>query len=176
MTVTVTGTNEAPTITGGVADAALLEQPGVTDAVSLDSTGGTINGMIRGVDQVLELARIDAGRFELQLGAVELPEVAGRAERVFAPLAREKGLLFRVELGDEVPEVIFTDRQRLDQILTNLLGNAIKFTDRGEVALRIHREGPRVAFAVSDTGVGVAAADRARVARAHWNLRDRSTT
>ena len=112
---------------------------------------------------MLELARIDAGRFELQLGPVEIPEVAGRADRVFAPLAREKGLLFRVEVGDEVPEAIFTDRQRLDQILTNLLGNAIKFTDRGEVALRIHREGPRVAFAVSDTGVGVAPVDQARI-------------
>ena len=48
---------------------------------------------------MLDLARIEAGRFELQLGPVELAEVAGRAERVFAPLAREKGLLFRVEVG-----------------------------------------------------------------------------
>ena len=55
-----------------------------------------------------------------------------------------------------MPESIVTDRQRLDQILTNLLGNAIKFTDAGEVAFRIHREGPWVAFAVSDTGVAVA--------------------
>jgi signal transduction histidine kinase len=115
------------------------------------------------IDQVLDLARLEAGRLELQLGPVAVAEVAGRAERVFAPLAREKGLLFRVELGAEVPHSIETDRQRLDQILTNLLGNAIKFTDRGEVALHIHGNGPRVSFGVRDTGVGVAAADQERI-------------
>jgi signal transduction histidine kinase len=115
------------------------------------------------IDQVLDLARIEAGRLALQLGPVALAEVAGRAERVFSPLARERGLLFRVDLGSEAPESIETDRQRLDQILTNLLGNAIKFTTRGEVALRIHSGGGWVSFAVSDTGVGIAAADQERI-------------
>lgn len=62
-----------------------------------------------------------------------------------------------------MPESIHTDRQRLDQILTNLLGNAMKFTDRGEVALCIHRDGSRVSFRVSDTGVGVPLADQQRI-------------
>jgi signal transduction histidine kinase len=115
------------------------------------------------IDQVLDLAKLEAGRLEVQRGPVALPEIAGRVERVFAPLAREKGLAFRVELGAEVPEFIHTDRQRLDQVLTNLLGNAIKFTDRGEVALRIHGDGSRVSFRVSDTGVGVPLADQQRI-------------
>ena len=115
------------------------------------------------IDQVLDLARIEAGRLEVQRAPVPLLEVAGRVERVFAPLAREKGLVFLVELGAEVPRAIHTDRQRLDQILTNLLGNAIKFTDRGEVALRIHTDASRVSFGVSDTGVGVSPADQQRI-------------
>ena len=115
------------------------------------------------IDQVLDLARIEAGRLELQFGPVTLAEVAGRTERVFSPLAREKGLLFRVDLGSEVPGSIVTDRQRLDQILTNLLGNAIKFTSRGEVALRIRSSDAQVSFAVRDTGVGIAATDQERI-------------
>jgi len=115
------------------------------------------------IDQVLDLARIEAGRLELHLDPVSLSEVAGRAERVFAPLARDKGLLFRVELGAGIPETIRTDRQRLDQILTNLLGNAIKFTERGEVVLHVHGDRPRVAFAVRDTGIGIATEDQQRV-------------
>src|SRR5262249_10476365 len=115
------------------------------------------------IDQVLDLARIEAGRLELHLAPVSLSEVAGRAERVFAPLAREKGLLFRVELGEGLPEEIRTDRQPRGPILTNLLGNAIKSRDGGEVVVHIHGDRARVAFAVRDTGIGISTEDQERV-------------
>jgi CheY-like chemotaxis protein/signal transduction histidine kinase/HAMP domain-containing protein len=128
------------------------------------------------INQVLDLAKVESGRQEIEIAAVPLREIAARAERVFAPLARDKGLAFGVTLADGLPDELATDRRRLEQILTNLLGNAIKFTQRGEVTLRIapapadaklrRRDlapADVVAFSVTDTGLGIAAEDHERV-------------
>ena len=128
------------------------------------------------INQVLDLAKVESGRQEIEIGPVTLEEIAERARRVFAPLASEKGLAFSVALGPDLPETISTDRRRLEQIVTNLLGNAIKFTARGEVLFRIEAAPPNasfrradllardaLAFVVSDTGLGIAAEDHERV-------------
>ncbi|HEY8924391.1 MAG TPA: response regulator [Polyangia bacterium] len=128
------------------------------------------------INQVLDLAKVESGKQEVHVEEVQLGELAARLERVFGPLARDKALGFTVEVSADAPPRITTDRQRLEQILNNLLGNAIKFTARGQVALRIGRppsgtrlgrEGLRhdeaVAFSVSDTGVGIAQADQERI-------------
>jgi CheY-like chemotaxis protein/signal transduction histidine kinase len=120
------------------------------------------------INQVLDLAKIESGKQQVHIEPVILQEIAQRAERVFGPLARDKKLRFLVELAPGTPESILTDRQRLDQIINNLLGNAIKFTDRGQVTLRIGRPDSQlslrrndldpahtVAFTVTDTGIGI---------------------
>jgi CheY-like chemotaxis protein len=133
----------------------------------------TIHGagkdLLQLINQVLDLAKIESGKQDASFEPVSLREVAERVERIFAPLARDKGLTLTVEVAGELPASIRTDKQRIDQILTNLLGNAIKFTERGSVSLRIAppepgsrltRAGldPRrvVAFIVRDTGIGIA--------------------
>jgi CheY-like chemotaxis protein len=128
------------------------------------------------INQVLDLAKVESGKQEVRVEAVDLAELAARLERVFGPLVRDKGLLFVVQVAPDVPAHVATDRQRLEQILNNLLGNAIKFTSRGQVTLRIARPTPgtrlrrdglrpdqTVAFSVSDTGLGIAAADQDRI-------------
>ncbi|HTA21246.1 MAG TPA: ATP-binding protein, partial [Polyangia bacterium] len=128
------------------------------------------------INQVLDLAKVESGRQEIVVEPAPLAELVARAERVFGPLARDKGLTFSVTVAPGLPAEIETDRRRLEQILTNLLGNAIKFTKQGEVALRIEAAGADVAlrrqdaapgdfiaFAVSDTGLGIAAEDHERV-------------
>jgi CheY-like chemotaxis protein/signal transduction histidine kinase/HAMP domain-containing protein len=128
------------------------------------------------INQVLDLAKVESGKQEVHVAPVAVHDFADHAERVFGPLARDKGLVLRVEVDPGLPHLIETDRQRTDQILNNLLGNAVKFTPHGQVALRIARPAPgvrfrrqelrpetTVAFAVSDTGVGIAAADLERV-------------
>ncbi|HEX3775804.1 MAG TPA: ATP-binding protein, partial [Polyangiaceae bacterium] len=120
------------------------------------------------INQVLDLAKIEAGRQELELEITDLARFAEHARRVFEPLAQEKGLALRVEFGSDLPATITTDAQRVERIVTNLLGNAIKFTERGEVKLRIARPASNatisrpglsrdacIAFAVSDTGIGI---------------------
>jgi CheY-like chemotaxis protein len=120
------------------------------------------------INQVLDLAKIESGKQQIRIDSVSLRQVAQHLELVFGPLARDKGLKLVVEVSPELPEIVATDRQRLDQILNNLLGNAIKFTERGQVGLRVGRPGPNqrprrgdldpartVVFAVSDTGIGI---------------------
>jgi CheY-like chemotaxis protein len=122
------------------------------------------------INQILDLAKIEAGRQEVYVEPVPIEEVVQQLERIFAPLAADRGLRFTIEVGSEVPPSIRTDRNRLERILTNLLGNAIKFTPRGGVALRVRvpsetvattggagrAQGRLIAFAVSDTGIGIA--------------------
>jgi signal transduction histidine kinase/DNA-binding response OmpR family regulator len=120
------------------------------------------------IDQVLDLAKIEAGKQEVRRGPVALGEIVAHARRTFGPLAADKGLRFTIKVEPGLPDLLSTDGQRVQQILNNLLGNAIKFTPAGQVALRIgrpdakarfHRADLRaertIAFSVSDTGVGV---------------------
>jgi CheY-like chemotaxis protein len=122
------------------------------------------------INQVLDLSKIEAGKHELRVTEAPVRELIGHIERVFLPLARDKGLRFAAEVSTDVPDAVFTDRQRLEQILNNLLGNAIKFTEHGEVILRVTTpaggdpdSGAGILFAVSDTGLGIAPADQTRV-------------
>ncbi|HEY5090755.1 MAG TPA: response regulator, partial [Polyangia bacterium] len=119
------------------------------------------------INQVLDLSKIESGKQEIQVARVPIAEIADHARRFFEPLAADKGLGLVVEIAPGLPETISTDRRRVEQILNNLLGNAIKFTQTGEIALRIGpaalRPDRAVAFAVSDTGVGVAPEHRQRI-------------
>jgi signal transduction histidine kinase/CheY-like chemotaxis protein/HAMP domain-containing protein len=121
------------------------------------------------INQVLDLAKVESGKQEVRIEPVSLADVAEQLEPMFGPLAREKGLTLVVEVAEGLPATIATDRQRLDQILRNLLGNAIKFTREGQVTVRVgrpasaaelHRPDLRpdrtVAVSVSDTGIGIA--------------------
>ncbi|MET0793792.1 MAG: ATP-binding protein, partial [Polyangiaceae bacterium] len=140
---------------------------------TIHSAGGDLLGLI---NQVLDLAKIEAGKQELQLETVGLERFQEYVRRVFQPLAEEKKLALELELGSDLPPKITTDPQRVERILTNLLGNAIKFTDHGKISLRIARPSPEtrftrpelshassIAFSVSDTGIGIARAAQERV-------------
>jgi CheY-like chemotaxis protein len=119
------------------------------------------------INQVLDLSKIESGKHDIDVARVPLADIADHARRIFGPLAADKGLRFTVEIEPGLPETLSTDRQRVEQILNNLLGNAIKFTVAGQVALRIGRallrNQPAVAFAVSDTGLGVAPEHQERI-------------
>jgi signal transduction histidine kinase len=111
---------------------------------------------------ILDLARIEAGRIELFPAPVQLQALLGSVSDIVRLRAEEKGLLFNVVLGEGLPAAVVADEKRLRQVLINLLGNAAKFTDAGHVTLTVDRmQAPteagavRVRFAVSDSGVGI---------------------
>lgn len=123
------------------------------------------------INEVLDLSKIEAGKQDVRLEQVEPSHFVAFARRLFEPTASQKGLRLEIAVDASAPPHLITDRQRVERILLNLLGNAIKFTDNGKVSLRIARltndlaarHGPGVAFEVSDTGVGIPEQARERV-------------
>jgi CheY-like chemotaxis protein len=117
------------------------------------------------INQVLDLAKVESGRQEIEIAPVDPREVGAHLERVFRPLAEDKGLTFDIEVSADVPAALHTDRRRLEQILNNLVGNAIKFTPRGAITVRVRggATGGAVAFSVQDTGLGIAPENHERV-------------
>jgi hypothetical protein len=106
------------------------------------------------INDILDIARIESGRVQLTLTEIDPGETCARALGTVRPLAAERSLELRTNFGD-LPR-IFTDEDKLQQILINLLSNAIKFTERGEIKLEGDAAADQVRFTVRDTGVGIA--------------------
>jgi CheY-like chemotaxis protein/signal transduction histidine kinase len=116
------------------------------------------NDLLALINDVLDLSRIESGKVELLPEAVSIPATIDGLVKTFQPTADQNRLGFSWSVEPGVPEKIETDAQRLGQILKNLLSNAFKFTEKGEVALRVFSpDDGSIAFAVRDTGVGIAA-------------------
>jgi two-component system, sensor histidine kinase and response regulator len=112
------------------------------------------------INDILDFSKIEAGRVELELTDFSLAEVLRTVSDMLGPKAQEKGIGFRVRLAPELPARLNGDPLRLAQVLNNLIGNAVKFTDRGEVVVEVQPGAAEpgavaVRFAVRDTGVGL---------------------
>ncbi len=121
------------------------------------------------INDILDLSKVEAGKMELNPSDVPIKDVESFTKRTFEPVAHQKGLTYIVDIQPEVPTALVTDGQRLQQVLKNLLSNAFKFTEKGEVKLTIRKaeKGKRfasrildqaesvIAFAVQDTGIGI---------------------
>ena len=115
------------------------------------------------VDGLLDLASIEAGRVRLDPAPLPLPQFLDDLERMVRPQAEAKGLVLRFERSGRIPDHVHADARRLRQILLNLLANAVKFTERGEVVLKLDYRRELAHFEVVDTGIGIAAEDRQRI-------------
>ncbi|MBF0284987.1 MAG: DUF3365 domain-containing protein [Magnetococcales bacterium] len=127
---------------------------------TLHHAGAALLGII---NDVLDLSRIEAGRFTLNQIPISPRDVVEETARILQISAEEKGLTLSVEIAAELPEQLLGDDARLRQVLLNLLGNAIKFTPRGEVRVRLirHPQPPETLwFTVFDTGIGIPPAQR----------------
>ncbi|MEU5316371.1 HAMP domain-containing protein [Streptomyces sp. NPDC021056] len=119
------------------------------------------------INDILDLSKIEAGRMDVRPKKLPLIKLLDYVHATFRPLTLDRGLAFEVAVGEDVPREMYSDEQRLQQILRNLLSNAIKFTASGRVELRVNRvtdtelhyvrdSGQVIAFSVSDTGIGIA--------------------
>ena len=120
------------------------------------------------VDDILDLARVEAGRLLLRPRDFGLQELTGNVVRLLAPQAGERGIDLRLEVAPRVPDSLHGDTVRLRQVLLNLVGNAIRFTRKGSVTVRVEAEQPPTAastirFEVRDTGVGIRPEDQERL-------------
>jgi signal transduction histidine kinase len=110
------------------------------------------------IEEILAFSRLESGTEEARVTEVRLDELLDEIRAVIEPLTDEKGLSFRID-SEGAPEELRTDPNKLRQILLNLLGNAVKFTPDGEVALLVVPEAGRVVFEVRDTGIGISPED-----------------
>ena len=113
------------------------------------------------INDILDLSKVEAGRMDIHAERFPLSALLEDIQATFQPLTAEKGLDFSVEADAEAPAELVTDRQRLRQVLGNLLANAVKFTERGHVLLRVARagrqaDGEMLEFSVADSGIGIA--------------------
>jgi signal transduction histidine kinase/HAMP domain-containing protein/CheY-like chemotaxis protein len=135
-------------------------------ARSIHNAGSDLLSLI---NDILDLSKVEAGKMDVRPAAVVLAEVCDYVGGNFGPLAEQQGLELVIELEDGLPEYFVTDEQRLQQVLKNLLSNALKFTASGRVCLSVHQPPSDtvfatptlddaeavVAFSVADTGIGV---------------------
>jgi CheY-like chemotaxis protein len=121
--------------------------------------------LLRLVNDALDLARIEAGKLTLEEAPFDLHELLDEVAALLQPLAHAKGLAFHLQRSPGTPRVLRGDAARVRQVLLNLAGNAIKFTDAGQVCLRSEAAPEGVRFEVSDTGEGMDAGQLARLFR-----------
>jgi len=125
----------------------------------VQSNGRYLLGLI---NDVLDLSKIEAGQLTLSLADYSLADVLQSVHSAVESLAAEKGLVFRIEVPHDLP-VAHGDERRLAQVLLNLAGNAIKFTDAGEVAIEAEAANGGFRIVVRDTGPGIAPEDQGRI-------------
>jgi signal transduction histidine kinase/CheY-like chemotaxis protein/methyl-accepting chemotaxis protein len=125
--------------------------------------------LLKLINEILDLSKVEAGKMEVHAENVSLADLIQAVEQKFRPVATEKGLAFHITVADDVPPVLQTDAQRLQQIINNLLSNAFKFTETGEIKLEINKSlqlplttpfekgqvGEILAFSITDTGIGI---------------------
>jgi signal transduction histidine kinase/CheY-like chemotaxis protein len=107
------------------------------------------------IDDILDFSKIEAGKLELSPTDFDVRDAVGDVMELLASRAHERGLELLTRVADDVPAAVHGDEGRLRQILTNLVGNAVKFTHEGEVVVAVSTRDGKLRFEVSDTGIGI---------------------
>ncbi|MCI0514915.1 response regulator [candidate division KSB1 bacterium] len=115
------------------------------------------------IDELLDITRIEAGKTSVNFTPVVTNELINYLKHEFQKELMEKGLMFETRVSPKVPNMFISDNLRLQQILSNLVANALKFTSRGRISLSVDMTGDKLLFAVSDTGIGIALEDQKRI-------------
>ena len=140
-------------IKNGLDDKKLLEK-------NLEGISFSAKNLLSIVDDILDFSKIEAGKLSLQALDFNLKEVLSNLTNTFEIKAREKGLQLITTIDERIPDIIVGDQYRLNQIITNLIGNAIKFTKQGKITLELQlieetTDEVTINFIVTDTGIGI---------------------
>lgn len=129
----------------------------------LNHTRQSADHLMTVINDILDYSQSQAGRLVIQPETFELRKTVEHAFELFFPRVKSMELAYRIELDENLPQWVHTDRHRLMQVLVNLLGNALKFTHQGQVVLRVQWQNPGVLFAVQDSGIGIAKDRQAQI-------------
>lgn len=130
---------------------------------AVDTIRNSSEHLLALADEVLDIARIEAGRLKLRPVAADFTEFVTQTVNMFRVAADRKGIGFRLHVADRLPHMVRMDQQRIRQILLNLVGNALKFTTKGEVVMHIRYGGDIARIHVIDTGPGIPPEDIERI-------------
>ena len=132
-----------------------LNEDQIESAKVIQSSGTSLLTLI---DEILDLAKIESGKMSLEYQDVAIDDVVKDLKSLFNPVVQEKKIRFDIHIDTDVENTIETDRLRVDQVLRNLLSNALKFTSEGSIALNIAKDPKNknfIVFTVKDTGIGI---------------------
>ncbi len=134
----------------------------------LEAVRMSADALLSLINDVLDLSKIEAGKLELSPAEFNIRDCVGKVIALLTPQARAKDLALTYSVADDVPEHLLGDQERLRQILTNLIGNAIKFTEAGDVSVKValvskNDTTVKLRMAVSDTGIGMNAEQQERI-------------
>jgi signal transduction histidine kinase len=139
-------------------DDSRLDEEQRADLATIRMSGGILLDLI---NEILDLSKIEAGKVYTEIAPVNLDELVHEVISLFRLNAERNGVLINVEIAQDVFEPVMTDRTRLRQVLNNLTSNAVKFTSKGEIRIRVWKEnhgdaeGVRYYCSISDTGIGI---------------------
>lgn len=155
-------------LTGMLGTADLLEKEPLTEKqrIYVDAFRSSGRHLLNIINDILDFSRMETGKIELERILFSLPGLLERLRSIVQPLAVERGLELRFELSEHSPPVLKGDPTRIKQVLLNLVGNAIKFTDRGSVTVGVRHQFLNandvcIRFEVRDTGIGIASENQA---------------
>jgi signal transduction histidine kinase/CheY-like chemotaxis protein len=125
------------------------------EQVALNTIERSGNHLLSLIDGLLDVAKIETGKLRLDLSEIHLAEFLEQISNMIRPQAEAKGLSFKMIKNSRLPEVVRGDEKRIRQILINLLGNGLRFTDRGELVLSVEYVREIITFQIRDTGIGI---------------------
>ena len=129
-----------------------LSEEQVKNMTIINSCG---NDLLYLINDVLDLSKLEAGEIELHCETIHFKQLIEDIHHMFQPMIEEKGLVFDVQYDDAI-HLVYTDVQRVKQIIKNLLSNALKFTQKGKISLSIYNENENIKISVQDEGIGIA--------------------
>jgi PAS domain S-box-containing protein len=159
----------------GMAQAMGADDLSPTQRGRLDVIRQSGEGLLAILNDVLDLSKIEAGKLELEAAEFSIGELAHNAHAAFAPLAAAKGVAFKLRVDPAAQGVYVGDATRVRQILYNLVSNALKFTEQGEVRVLVENDQPGLRMTVTDSGIGIAA-ERLKDLFQKFEQADTSTT
>ncbi len=128
--------------------------------------------LLKLINNILDMSKIDAGRMEVNFSYFSLAQAVQMNIEAIRPLCQRKKLKLELKLDKKLPQYIFSDQDKISQVMTNILGNAIKFTERGKIVVAIKPEarGSQLHFSISDTGIGIDQAEISKIFQSYQQL------
>ena len=144
----------------GLTNYLLDDQPKESHKETLSTLKFSAENLLVIINDILDFSKIEAQKIELDFQVMSIRQLVRKMQQIFEPIAKAKSLAMRINVEGSIPDQLECDQTRLSQVLTNLIGNAIKFTEKGSVTLELKKEwlgknAASIRFSVKDTGIGI---------------------